>query len=189
MSDPWKVLRERLILDVPERLQILFQDVGLPDGRTVKDYLQIRMPPFAVVVACDDAGLIVCERHYRHGAGRSILTLPAGGVEPGEEPARAAARELLEETGYASDDWTPLGAMLLHANAGGPPGHMFLARGCRKIQEPRSADLEDTTVELLAPRAVLAAVLGDTMPLGIDMAALLHGFIRLGHIVNGDALG
>jgi hypothetical protein len=66
---------------------------------------------------------------------------------------------------------------------------MFLARGCRKIQEPRSADLEDTTVELLAPRAVLAAVLGDTMPLGIDMAALLHGFIRLGHIVNVDALG
>lgn len=54
---------------------------------------------WAQVVAFDAADRILVIRHYRHGAGQVFTELPCGGIERGEPPEVAAARELLEETG------------------------------------------------------------------------------------------
>ena len=48
----------------------------------------------------DDPGKIILIRQYRYPLGRFIYELPAGLIEPGEDPGQAAARELKEETGY-----------------------------------------------------------------------------------------
>ena len=64
----------------------------------------------AVVAVTGDDEIVVIEQH-REALGRRALELPAGLVDPGETPADAAARELMEETGFASDDWTSLWTM------------------------------------------------------------------------------
>ncbi|HEX3969216.1 MAG TPA: NUDIX hydrolase [Edaphobacter sp.] len=51
---------------------------------------------------------IVFERQYRHAAGRTLIELPAGRVEPHEATLAAAKRELIEETGYRARRWTLL---------------------------------------------------------------------------------
>lgn len=48
------------------------------------------------------------ERQFRYPTGKTLLEVPAGLVEAGEDPLEAAKRELLEETGCRSDDWTRL---------------------------------------------------------------------------------
>ncbi|MGH7531802.1 MAG: NUDIX hydrolase [Gemmatimonadales bacterium] len=80
--------------------------VRFPDG-SVAPFDIIRHPGAAAVVPfLDDPGApdprIVLIRQFRHAAGGEIWEIPAGRLEPGEDPATCARRELEEETGYTA---------------------------------------------------------------------------------------
>ena len=75
--------------------------VRMPDGRVVqRDW--IRYNGAAVILPILDDGSIVLIRNYRFAVEETLYELPAGRLEPGEDPAVGAARELAEETGYAA---------------------------------------------------------------------------------------
>ena len=74
-------------------------------------------------------------RQYRHGAGQLTLETPGGLIDPGETPAEAAARELLEETGYAADEIVSLGAVNPNPALFSNRLHGFLARGAQRVRE------------------------------------------------------
>jgi ADP-ribose pyrophosphatase len=132
--------------------------VRLPSGRTADDFHTIELRDYAVIFALTSDGRVLCEESYRHGLGDVCLVLPAGFVEPGEQPAAAAQRELLEETGYASDRWQPLGSFVVDGNRGCGRAHMFLARDVRCVAEPRLDDMEELDLRLL-PLAEVEAML------------------------------
>ena len=73
----------------------------------------IRHNGSVVVLAVDternpkDPGILLI-RQYRHAAGKLMLELPAGRIEPGEKLMAAAKRELIEETGYRAKKWSKL---------------------------------------------------------------------------------
>lgn len=93
---------------------------------------------------------LVMIRLQRFGIDAQSLEIPGGLIDPGEEPILAAGRELLEETGYVSDEVTPLG--VVHANPALQPTrlHMFVARNCRLSKGGQSLDeLEDCEVVLV----------------------------------------
>jgi ADP-ribose pyrophosphatase len=71
---------------------------------------------------------IVFERQYRHAAGRLLLELPAGRVEPKEAPLAAAKRELMEETGYRAKRWTMLTRYFASPGFLGEWMQLYLAR-------------------------------------------------------------
>lgn len=64
------------------------------------------------VAAVDEKGRILLVRQYRFAAGRELLELPAGKLEPGEDPMAAAAREFTEETGFTAASLTKLTEMI-----------------------------------------------------------------------------
>lgn len=69
----------------------------------------VRHPGSVVILAVDDSGgepLVLLERQYRYAAQDYLWELPAGSLDPREEPLRGAKRELLEETGYRAKKWT-----------------------------------------------------------------------------------
>jgi 8-oxo-dGTP pyrophosphatase MutT (NUDIX family) len=99
---------------------------------------------------------VVMVRQYRHGSATQTLEIPGGMVDPGESPAQAAARELLEETGFRASSVEPLGALNPNPALFGNRCHTFLARGAVRAADIANSGHEETAVELV-PRRELAA--------------------------------
>ena len=82
-----------------------------------------------VVLAVDDSNRVLLERQYRYAAGQRMWELPAGRIDPGENPLAAAKRELIEETGYRAKRWQK--ALFFYVSPGFLSESMtvYLARG------------------------------------------------------------
>ena len=120
-----------------------------PRTGVAHDFFAIDSSDWVNVVAITPDERVVMVRQFRHGAGRLTLETPGGLVDPGETPAAAAARELLEETGYAADEVVPLGGVNPNPALFSNRLHGFLARGARKVREVRNESTEETHVELV----------------------------------------
>lgn len=88
-------------------LRVEERTVRLPDGREGRR--EIVMPPNAVgVLPVTDTGTVYLVRQYRTAIERAILEIPAGILEPGEDPEQTARRECAEEIGLRPDRLDPL---------------------------------------------------------------------------------
>ena len=120
-----------------------------PEGGPARPFYVLDLPDWINVIALTEDGRVPLVRQYRFGIESLTLEIPGGMCDPDEQPVDAARRELSEETGYESDDWTPLG--WVHPN---PPlqnnrCHTFLARRAKKTAEPRLDSNERIEQELL----------------------------------------
>lgn len=106
-------LSEKLLSSEPVylgRLVRLYVDtLELPDGQPAVREI-VRHPGAVAMVPVLPNGDVVLVRQYRHAAGKVLLEIPAGTLEPGEDPRVAAARELQEEVGYRPGTLTRLGS-------------------------------------------------------------------------------
>lgn len=82
--------------------------VQLPNGKTATREI-VRHPGAAAVLAIIDDRMLVVEQ-YRKPMEKFQVEIPAGKLDPGEDPMAAAARELVEETGYSAGKLRPLSA-------------------------------------------------------------------------------
>jgi ADP-ribose pyrophosphatase len=118
-ADPWLRLRSDTVL--------------LPDGRRLSPCTIFEYPDWVDVIALTADLNVVLVDQYRHAVGRIRTEFPAGAVEEAEVPLAAIKRELLEETGYASDDWHLLGSAPVNPVLQTNRIHCFLALGAKNI--------------------------------------------------------
>lgn len=84
----------------------------LPDGRTTKFDI-VEHHGSVVILPIDADGNLLFVRQYRHAAGKELLELPAGTLDPGEPPESCAYREIREETGMAAGQLKEIGQFYL----------------------------------------------------------------------------
>ena len=118
-------VRESRYIFEGRALKLRLDTVVTPDGRVTSREIVEHDASIAVVVV--DGEHIVLVRQYRDPVGMDLLEVPAGGIEPGEEPVAAAQRELAEEIGYEPGTVTRLGG--IYSTPGFCTGymHLFLA--------------------------------------------------------------
>lgn len=89
-------------------IKVYKDNVELADGK--KSFREVvRHSGGVVILAFKDEDTILLVKQYRYPIGETVLELPAGKLEKGEDPFEAAKRELEEETGYCANKWTDLG--------------------------------------------------------------------------------
>lgn len=101
------------------------------------------------VVPVTSANELVCIRQFRHGTEEITLEIPGGMVDMGEEPDVAGAREVLEETGFRTNEMISLGVLAPNPALFRNKLHTFLAPNVERVQEIENSSTEQTEVQLL----------------------------------------
>lgn len=171
----WRRLATRYVIDSPF-LRIRQDTVELPGGTIVPEYFVRESAGFVMIFALTEDERVVLVRQYRYGSDSVALELPAGTIEQGEDPQACAARELLEETGYAAERVRPLGSYAVEAVRSNARAYLFTAEKARRVAAPQPEPTEFIEVEL-ATLDEFAAMLRDGR---IDnIAAVATGYLAL----------
>ena len=128
------------------RVSLRVDRVVLPGGRETTREIAA-YPDCVAIVAVDDKDNVILVRQYRHAVGRDLLELPAGGIEPGEEPEESALRELEEETGYRASKVKCIGGAYTAPGYSTEFMHLFIAEGL----EPGSSRADDDEIIEVVP--------------------------------------
>ena len=88
-------------------------EVELPNGKRAKREI-IKHPGAVAIIAITEDKKIILVEQYRKALERTIVEIPAGKLEKGEEPAECAKRELEEETGYDCETLELITLSILH---------------------------------------------------------------------------
>ncbi|MEM8960471.1 MAG: NUDIX hydrolase [Acidobacteriota bacterium] len=159
-------------------VHLAVESIRLPGGVEV-DLEVIRHPGASAVVPIDDQGRVVLVRQYRHAAGGWLLEVPAGKLDPGEDPVDCARRETEEETGFSPGNLESLGPIYTTPGFADEKIWLFLATDLQPSHQ-RLEDDELLEVELLPwPEAVAAARDGDLID-GKTVTAILRVAARFG---------
>lgn len=129
-----------------------------PDGRVFAPYYSYSRRDYTVIVASDEEGNYLCVRQFRQGIKQVTTEFPAGGIErsdgkeygdknSAEAALDCAKRELMEETGYVSDEWTHLITIPSNATIADNYAYVFMAKNCRKAGEQHLDETECLNVE------------------------------------------
>ncbi len=169
---PWDVLDSAYLHRRPW-LTLRQDRVRLPGGGFIPEYFVSEFPPWTNVVAVTADRKVVLVRQYRHGLGAVHFEIPGGVVDPGEEPAAAARRELLEETGFGGGRWEPLTTLSANPALQTNLTYSFLATGVEPLQPPESHPTEELTVHLVPVPEVRRIVLGGEVVQALHAAPLL----------------
>ncbi|MBN1967377.1 MAG: NUDIX hydrolase [Anaerolineae bacterium] len=175
-------LSEKLLSSEPVYLgklvKLYVETVELPNGQTAIREI-VRHPGAVAMVPLLDNGDVVLVRQYRVAARRLVLEIPAGTLEPGEDPEIAARRELQEEVGYWPGKLERLGGEFTAPGYTSEYIHLYLATGL----EPSRLDEDDDefleTVQLPFDEALRRVENGEIED-GKTMIALLRVARRLG---------
>jgi ADP-ribose pyrophosphatase len=162
---------------VPSRVRVLHrgrvftvqvESITLPSGHRL-DAEIVRHPGSVIIIPITDQDEILLVRQYRHAIGRSAWELPAGSLEPGEDPDAAAVRECHEETGLIPTRVERCGSFFPTPGYCDEEMHFYVATGLRT---PASGDAaahpdEDEDIQTRA-----------------FSKAAMHAMVRAGEIVD-----
>ena len=170
---PWKILETSYL-----QPGIRIDRCELPNGQ-ILDCQLLEYADEVMILALTKKQEVVLIKQYRPGAQKVILEFPGGSVEEGERPLEGARRELMEETGYASDTLIEIGCgspnPAIHTNK----MYSFLAMDAEKTGEQGIYDDGAVDVVLMPLNDVVAMARNSELIHNLNITTL---FFALAHL-------
>ena len=153
-----------------------FDHVENPRNGMRMEAVVIESEDWVNIVALTPAREIVLVEQYRFGTGKVSLEVPAGVVDPGEPPLETAKRELLEETGYSSDNWKPIGKVESNPAFMNNACHFWLATDAVQSSAQSLDEGEDIAIVELTREELAGAIERGEMRNSLSLLALARVF-------------
>ncbi len=129
----WKTLKSQVVFE--HKWYTLRRDhVELPNGHVMDDYFVSVRPDVVLTFPLTEDGHVLFVRQYKHAASDIFIELPGGVIDAHETtPLEAAKRELLEETGYTTDDMEPVLQVIDNPTKDTNKIYYYIARNVREV--------------------------------------------------------
>lgn len=138
------------------------------------DFYTVAIPDWAVTLALTEKRELVMVQQYRFGTEKLSWELPAGCIEPGEDPLTAGMRELQEETGYGSKTARVIGSSSPNPAIQSNRCYFILAENVRKISDVSLDACEEIETQLVPAEQVLKWGLEGRIEHSIVLNALFY---------------
>lgn len=174
----WKTLSQRYLVE-DRWIRVRADVCQMPNGQIIEPYYALEYPNWANVAAITPDHQIVLIRQYRHAYGEALLELPGGAVDKGEPEMDGVQRELLEETGYAGEDWEELARV-----SPNPANHTnlsisFLCLNAKKVADQQLDMGEEIEVVLMPLTEVRQLLRDNKIVQAMHVTSLYYVFERL----------
>jgi ADP-ribose pyrophosphatase len=169
----WKTVLSEKMADC--RVFEVRRDVCVAEEEREATFYCIDSPDWCNIIPITANNEVVLIEQFRHGVQKVTLEIPGGIIDEDEDPQTAAARELMEETGYAAGEIVSLGTAHPNPAIQNNTVHLFLGRNCEKQSEP-SFDSNEHTVTRLVPLAEIRNLIESGE---ITHSLVLNSFLRL----------
>lgn len=177
----WEVLSSEYILESPW-YRLRRDACRLPDGTVVESYYVREHGGFSVTFAITPKNEVVFTRQYKHGIGEFVIELPAGMLEPGEDAATCARRELEEETGYVAPEFEPVAEFTTDPTSSTGKFSLFIARNAVPEGSARPEATENVDTVLVPIGEVLQQVRERHVRAQSQVASIYAALDRLGKL-------
>lgn len=176
MNQQWPKIKSRQTSKVSPWVEIIAREVEFAPGQPTEIYHAVGQHDYLAIVALTPDGRFPLVRQYRPAVEAFTLELPAGLVDPGEDPATGCQRELLEETGYPTRATFPLGTAAPCTGRLSNRIHSYFLQTDDRIgnftPEP------GLTVELATPAELVAMIKSGEFNAQVHLGALLLAELR-----------
>jgi ADP-ribose pyrophosphatase len=179
MNNLWPRIIQTKRTKISPWMEVISRDVQLSADASAEPYYAIGQPDYLVALAVMPDLRILLVRQYRPAIERFSLELPAGMLEPNEDPDSAIARELLEETGYPAETIELIGKGATCAGRISNSMYSFFIRTGERnpsfTEEPGVAASSVTLAELRG--LVLSGEFSEQTHLGVIALAAARGLV------------
>ena len=175
---PWKILESKYL-----RKQMRLDTCKLPNGKIIEGVV-LEYGDWVTIIALTKEQDVVMVRQYRHGAQKVILELPGGVMDAEDEsPMYTARRELLEETGYTSDNFIQIGCVSPNPANQTNLIYSFLALDADKVSSQNLDETEEIEVVLKPFEEVVAMAKSSELFQSMQVSAIFFALVYLNRIV------
>lgn len=169
--DEAKILATKVIFDHPV-VRLVIDSVEFQEHKQNYYYIDSKINAVATLGLTED-NQVLLTRQYRHPVRKVILDLPAGKLNPDEEPLQGARREFEEETGYAPGEIFKLGMYNQFPGMLNAFTHLFFARNLVKTEQKLDEGEYLEVISLPVPELLQRVLAGEFIDGSVQLATLL----------------
>ena len=181
MIKPWKCIRSKPVQSF--RVFSIRTDTAIsPRTGLEHNFYVLESRDWVNIIPLTGDHQVVMIRQYRHGSREVALEIPGGLVDFRDTPRKAAARELLEETGYQARKWLRIGEVNPNPALFNNRCYTFLAQDVKIVSDPKPDQTEDIEVVLIPLTDIPGLISKGEIDHAMVITAFTWYFLRYGRI-------